>query len=261
MSLSTHRSRTSDAREHIALLLEVSRQYYAEGRTQLEIAREAMFSRATVSGLLAEARERGIVQFRIGHPLERVVSVERALTRAFGLKQARVADPADPSAAQADVARCAADLLIENAAENAVIAVSNGMAVTATVDAMPQLVWPGSADPAVRRRAREVLVDGIDLCADLHIPVLQLAGYYAFYEEPSPQARQRYVDCLRYGAEYAARRGVLLGIENVSRGRGLRSRRLPRRAREGRPGGLGRRSGHARSANTRCAAACRHGPW
>ncbi len=76
-------------------------------------------------------------------------------------------------------------------------------------------IAPGSADPAVRRRAREVLVDGIDLCADLHIPVLQLAGYYAFYEEPSPQARQWYVDCLRYGAEYAARRGILLGIENV----------------------------------------------
>ena len=143
-NFSAHRSRTSDAREHIALLLEVSRQYYVEGRTQAEIAHDALFSRATVSRLLAEARERGIVQFRIGHPLERVVSVERALTRTFGLKQARVADPADPSSAQVDVARCAADLLIENAPENAVITVSNGMAGTATVDAMPQLVWPRS---------------------------------------------------------------------------------------------------------------------
>lgn len=137
-------SRTRHAREHIALLLEVSRQYYVEGRTQAEIAKDALFSRATVSRLLAEAKERGIVSIRIGHPLERVVGVERALVRKFGLKQARVADPGGPSAAQHDVARCAADLLIENARESAVLAVSNGMAVTATVDAMPQLVWPRS---------------------------------------------------------------------------------------------------------------------
>ncbi len=76
-------------------------------------------------------------------------------------------------------------------------------------------IAPGSADPDVRARAREVLVQGIDLCADLHIPVLQLAGYFAYYEDAHPNARQWYVDCLRAGAEYAARRGVLLGIENV----------------------------------------------
>lgn len=137
-------SRARDTREHIALLLEVSRQYYTEGLTQAEIARAASFSRATVSRLLTEAKERGIVAIRISHPLERVVGIEQALVRAFGLKQARVADPAAPSTAQHEVARCAADLLIENAPENVVLAVSNGMAVTATVDAMPQLVWPRS---------------------------------------------------------------------------------------------------------------------
>lgn len=76
-------------------------------------------------------------------------------------------------------------------------------------------VAPGSADPALRERARQVLVQGIDLCADLNIPVLQLAGYFAYYEDPHPQSRQWYIDCLRYGTDYAARRGVLLGIENV----------------------------------------------
>lgn len=139
-----HRSRTSEAREHIALLLEVSRLYYVEGRTQAEISRDAMFSRATVSRLLTEAKARGIVQISIGHPLERVVDAERTLVRVLGLKQARVSDPVDPSSSQREVARCAADLLVENSPENALITVSNGMAVTATVDAMPQLVWPRS---------------------------------------------------------------------------------------------------------------------
>lgn len=139
-----HRSRTLDAREHTALLLEVARRYHLEGESQAEIAREVSFSRATVSRMLSEARRRGIVQVRIGHPMERVLGIERALVRTFGLKQARVADPEVASAVQEEVAKCAADLIVEVASEEVVLSVSNGLAVTATVAAMPQLVWPRS---------------------------------------------------------------------------------------------------------------------
>jgi len=76
-------------------------------------------------------------------------------------------------------------------------------------------IAPGSSDPAVRAWAREVLRQGIDLCAHLGVPVLQLAGYFAHYEPATPKARERYVDCLRGGAQHASRRGVVLGIENV----------------------------------------------
>jgi deoxyribonucleoside regulator len=138
------RSRTSDARAHTALLLEVARRYHVGGQSQAEIARAVSFSRPTVSRMLAEARRRGIVRVQIGHPLERVLGIEQALVRAFGLKQARVADPEDSSGAQEEVARCAADLIVETASEDLVLTVSNGVAVTATVDAMPQLVWPRS---------------------------------------------------------------------------------------------------------------------
>lgn len=139
-----HRSRTLDARERTALLIDVARRYYLDGQSQDEIATEVQYSRPTVSRMLNEARSRGIVQVQVGHPLERILGIERALTRTFGLKAARVADPEDPSAAQTEVARCAADLIIESSSENVVVSVSNGVAVTATVDAMPQLVWPRS---------------------------------------------------------------------------------------------------------------------
>lgn len=140
----TRHSRTSDTREHAALLLEVARLYYREGKTQAEIATQIAFSRTTVSRLLTEARERGVVKISISHPLERVLGLEQALVRAFGLKLARVADAPEPSVALHEVARCAADLIIERAPEDVVLTVSNGRAVTATVDAMPQLVWPRS---------------------------------------------------------------------------------------------------------------------
>lgn len=141
---SPRRSQTSDERKQTALLLEVARRYYMDGESQAEIAEAVAFSRATVSRLLAEARRVGVVQIRIGHPLERVLSIEKALMQNFGLKQARVADPAETSSIQSEVARCAADLVIENSSENVVLSISNGLAVTATVDAMPQLTWPRS---------------------------------------------------------------------------------------------------------------------
>lgn len=76
-------------------------------------------------------------------------------------------------------------------------------------------VMPGSADPAMRRRASEVYRKGIDLASDLGVGVVQVAGYYAYYEPHDPDARQRYIDTLLDAVPYAARAGVVLGIENV----------------------------------------------
>lgn len=73
----------------------------------------------------------------------------------------------------------------------------------------------GSKDPQSRNQALSILLAGVDLCVDLGIPVLQIAGYFAFYEQPDPQARSRYLAGLAAGTHYAARRGVQLGIENV----------------------------------------------
>lgn len=73
----------------------------------------------------------------------------------------------------------------------------------------------GSDSEQTRRQASALLTAGIDLCADLGIPVLQIAGYFAFYENPTPEHRTHYLRGLSAGTDYAARRGVLLGIENV----------------------------------------------
>ncbi|SEW29981.1 L-ribulose-5-phosphate 4-epimerase [Austwickia chelonae] len=90
-----------------------------------------------------------------------------------------------------------------------------GIALGGLCLSLHRKVAPGSSDPAVREEARTVLFQGIDLAADLGIPVVQVAGYYNYYEKAHPRAREFYVDCLRKGAEHAARRGILLGIENV----------------------------------------------
>ncbi|AGW42488.1 sugar phosphate isomerase/epimerase [Leifsonia xyli subsp. cynodontis DSM 46306] len=76
-------------------------------------------------------------------------------------------------------------------------------------------IGPGSADPAVRAEAAAIYRDGIRLAHDLGMSVLQVVGYYAYYEEPDQGQRRRWVDVLAQAVALAAREGVILGIENV----------------------------------------------
>lgn len=76
-------------------------------------------------------------------------------------------------------------------------------------------IGPGSADPAVRRRAREVMARGLRLCHELGAPVIQLAGYYCFYEKPHPDAERWYAELIADAVPLASRLGVVMGIENV----------------------------------------------
>jgi L-ribulose-5-phosphate 3-epimerase len=73
----------------------------------------------------------------------------------------------------------------------------------------------GSADPAVRARAFDILRRAIDLAINVNIRIIQLAGYYVYYEPHTPDSRARYRDGLAQGLEWASNAGVLLALENV----------------------------------------------
>ena len=164
-----HRSNTSDERERVSLLLKVARMYYEEGATQAQIAKHVGYSRPTVSRLLTEAREEGVVHIRITHPLERAMSIEKALAEKFGLIGARIAESKVLGNLTQNVARCAADYLIETSPEDSVITVSNGFAVNATIEAMPRMNWLASrviqAIGSVSNE--EVQVDASETCRRL----------------------------------------------------------------------------------------------
>ena len=164
-----HRSNTSDERKRVSLLLKVARMYYEEGATQAQIAKHVGYSRPTVSRLLTEAREEGVVHIRITHPLERAMSIEKALAEKFGLIGARIAESKDLGNLTQNVARCAADYLIETSPEDSVITVSNGFAVNATIEAMPRMNWLASrviqAIGSVSNE--EVQVDASETCRRL----------------------------------------------------------------------------------------------
>lgn len=73
----------------------------------------------------------------------------------------------------------------------------------------------GSADPAIRQKSRDMLAKAIDLACTLGIRIVQLMGYWVFYETITPQCGAYFMEGLRWGVERAARSGVMLGIENV----------------------------------------------
>ena len=70
-------------------------------------------------------------------------------------------------------------------------------------------VMPGSQDPQMRQRALDLYRKAIDFCVDMGIPVVQVAGYYAYYEPHDPDAAQRYLETLALALPYAEQRGII----------------------------------------------------
>jgi L-ribulose-5-phosphate 3-epimerase len=73
----------------------------------------------------------------------------------------------------------------------------------------------GSASDETRKTGLEILSRSIGLASDLGVRIIQLMGYDVFYEESSDRTRDRFVESLRTGAEWAGSAGIMLGLENV----------------------------------------------
>lgn len=160
-----------DDRDHLRLLLHVARLYWMDGHDQATVAERVGYSRPTVSRLLAEARERGIVTVRVSHPVEAALECEAQLTARFGLADAAVAldQGGGPAAA---VGGIAARLIARRGHEHAVVALSNGSALAAVVTAMPPQRWAGSSvvqmiGALAGSDTDALLVDSPELCRRL----------------------------------------------------------------------------------------------
>lgn len=127
-----------DSRGNVEMLLRVARQYYEQGRTQAEIARDVGYSRPSVSRMLSQARKQGIVKVTISHPLERILSIERTLRETLSLMAVRVAEVQGTDVIDA-IGRAGADLLIDSVSDGQVIAVGNGRSIQATAQHIPPI--------------------------------------------------------------------------------------------------------------------------
>jgi DNA-binding transcriptional regulator LsrR (DeoR family) len=77
---------------NIEFLARVASMYYEDGLTQQRIAKELGYSRSAISRFLTTAREAGVVEILVHHPLKRVCDLEAGLGDRFNLKTVRVFD-------------------------------------------------------------------------------------------------------------------------------------------------------------------------
>ncbi|MHB9857110.1 sugar-binding transcriptional regulator [Streptomyces sp. YIM S03343] len=124
-------------RQRVALLLKVARMYYEANATQAEIAKELGWSRPTVSRMLRECRELGIVRIEVGHVLERAGYLEERLMEKFSLSAVRVVGARSSAALMEQTGRVAASYLSSVLRDDMVIGVSNGRSLAALVSQMP----------------------------------------------------------------------------------------------------------------------------
>jgi len=73
----------------------------------------------------------------------------------------------------------------------------------------------GSADPLIRARALDIFHKAIDFASEIGIRIIQLAGYYVYYEPEDSQTVDRYKQGLVEGLIHAEKAGVMLALENV----------------------------------------------
>ena len=122
----------------IELMARVALLYYNERRNQIEIGKMLNISHSTVSRLLKEARETGLIEIVIRNPASTIPALEKELEEKFGLKQARVLSASEDSyqGLVRDVAQLAARTLESYLKDGQTLSISLGMAVASTVHAM-----------------------------------------------------------------------------------------------------------------------------
>ncbi|AEG45482.1 sugar-binding transcriptional regulator [Isoptericola variabilis] len=120
--------------ELVRLLVDVSRDYYLEGRSKVDIAKARGLSRFQVARMLDQARELGIVRIEIGAPLHLDPTRWDGLAEALGARQVVVvASGSDTVATRENVARALADVVGERVRPGFVVGVSWSRTVEAAV--------------------------------------------------------------------------------------------------------------------------------
>jgi deoxyribonucleoside regulator len=124
--------------ERDELLAQVAREYYEEHLTQDEIARRINASRSTVSRLLQQAQDRGIVRIIIDFPWDRAHDLEKQLVERFHLRDAQVllSKGRDEATVREGMGILAARLIDREIDDGAILGVSYGRSLASTIEAL-----------------------------------------------------------------------------------------------------------------------------
>jgi DNA-binding transcriptional regulator LsrR (DeoR family) len=120
------------------LLAQVARDYYEERLTQDEIGRRINASRSTVSRLLQQALDRGIVRIIIDYPWERAHDLEQRLMTRFHLREVQVllSKGRDDDKVREGMGVLAARLIDHEITDGTILGISYGRSLACTIAAL-----------------------------------------------------------------------------------------------------------------------------
>jgi deoxyribonucleoside regulator len=123
------------------LLEQVASWYYEDNQTQEAIAEQIDVSRSTVSRLLQEARDEGLVEIRVKRLVNTDTRLEDQLVRTFGLAQASVLaeSPAEHETLIQRIGELSARFLRQQLHDHIRIGIGWGMAVYETTNCLPEM--------------------------------------------------------------------------------------------------------------------------
>ncbi|WP_312470588.1 sugar-binding domain-containing protein [Neobacillus sp.] len=122
-----------------SLLIRVAELYYQHKLNQNEIAKIIGTSRPSVSRLLDEARDQGIVTFTINTPIKKNASLSEAIRMKYELKDAVVITGSpDYETSMANVGKAVSEYLLGFLHDNMSIGITWGQAVRELVNCLPE---------------------------------------------------------------------------------------------------------------------------
>jgi DNA-binding transcriptional regulator LsrR (DeoR family) len=121
--------------DRLQLIAEIARRYYMDGLSQAEIAKLVGLSRPSISRLLIDARELGIVEIRVNPPIPTVPDLEGQMARKFMLQEVRVLECKNSSDDQVrrQLGRLAVNLLDSTLQDGMTLGLSWGTTVHAVI--------------------------------------------------------------------------------------------------------------------------------
>jgi deoxyribonucleoside regulator len=113
------------------ILARVASLYFEEGLTQEQISMHLGYSRSYISRMITEAKQEGIVEIYVHHPLERVFALEQSLEKVFKLNEVCVLKRKDLAYPQmlTRLGGLGARLLSQKITEQSIIGISWGNAL------------------------------------------------------------------------------------------------------------------------------------
>ncbi|MGT2925514.1 sugar-binding transcriptional regulator [Streptococcus caviae] len=124
------------------LLIKIAEMYYQGNKTQSQISKELGIHRTTISRLLKQSREEGIVQITINYDKAGTYTVEKNLEKIFGLHKAivvPVADNMERRQKEQALAKALGSYLTTLLHDGMIIGFSWGETLAAVADQMPEL--------------------------------------------------------------------------------------------------------------------------